>query len=293
MGTGGWIDGFLDQERLPPTYRGVIEGVVRPLARWVETQRSADHTFFLGLCGPQASGKSTLAQALACWLRDQGRSVAVLSLDDLYLSRTARASLAASVHELFATRGPPGTHDVALGEAVLEQLRQPGRVALPRFSKAEDEPQPMEKWPVVATPVDVVLFEGWCVGARAQGASALATPINDLEADRDPHGVWRGYVDEQLAGPYARLFTRLDRLVYLRPPSFGVVTTWRQEQEAKLRERLALAGLPPGRAMGDADVPRFIQHYERLTRAMIEDLPERADLTLQLAEDRSSRPLLA
>lgn len=283
---GDWIDGFLERERLPQSYRAMVETVVADLVVWIEAERRAGQTFYLGLCGPQASGKSTLAAALARTLEVQGRSVAVLSLDDLYLSRNAREHLAARVHELFVTRGPPGTHDLPLGHAVFDQLRQPGSVTLPRFSKADDEPEPRSRWPELATPVDIVLFEGWCVGARPQTPEALSAPVNALEAERDPAGLWRGHVNAQLAGPYAAFFARLDRLIYLMPPSFEVVTRWRQEQEAKLRHRRKQEGLPAGRTMDDPAVARFVQHYERLTRAMLADLPAKADLTLRLSADR-------
>ncbi|PTT43253.1 kinase, partial [Stenotrophomonas sp. HMWF022] len=74
-------------------------------------QRSGDPPLILGLCGAQGSGKSTIAARLA----KQVERSAILSLDDLYLTRAERQKLARAVHPLFATRGVPGTHDVALG----------------------------------------------------------------------------------------------------------------------------------------------------------------------------------
>src|SRR5436189_108160 len=68
----------------------------------------------VGLCGAQGSGKSTASRDAAAALTVRGLSCLVLSLDDLYLGKAARAELAAEVHPLLATRGPPGTHDVAL-----------------------------------------------------------------------------------------------------------------------------------------------------------------------------------
>ena len=79
-------------------------------------------------------------------------------------------------------------------------------MALPRFDKATDDRKPAEAWPVVAAPVDVVLFEGWCVGARPDPDPArLAQPINALEAEADPDGVWRRRIEAALAGPYQGL----------------------------------------------------------------------------------------
>jgi D-glycerate 3-kinase len=131
----------------------------------------------------------------------------------------------------------------------------------------------------VRTPVDVVLFEGWCVGAVAQGAAALAQPVNALERDEDPAGVWRGFVNDQLSGAYQALFERLDDLILLAAPSFEVVAGWRGEQEAKLRART-------GRGMSEGEIARFVAHYERLTRWILTEMPGRAGWTVHLDEAR-------
>ena len=239
----------------------------------------------VGLCGPQGSGKSTLAALLVERLQARGLKVAALSIDDLYLTRAERLDLARDAHPLLATRGVPGTHDVALGLSTLDALARPGDVALPRFDKAADDRAPRTDWPVFAGPADVVLLEGWCVGARARPPAALAVPVNALERDEDPDGTWRAFANAALAGPYAELFARLDRLVLLLAPDFTVVRAWRGEQEARLRERLA----DPGRTMDDPALDRFVAHYERLTRWIAEDLPAVADIVVRLDERR--RPL--
>lgn len=244
----------------------------------------AGRPFVLGICGAQGSGKSTLADGLAERLTAAGLRVAVLSLDDLYLTRAARQERARDIHPLLATRGVPGTHDVALGLAVLDRLAQPGPVSLPRFDKAADTraAQPA----MVDGPVDVVLLEGWCVGARPQDAAALADPVNDLERTRDADGRWRRHVNAALAGDYQRLFGRIDALVMLAAPGFAIVRDWRIEQEESLRRALRAEGRPTDTTMSDEQVAGFIQFYERLTRHILAEMPGRADLTLHLDERR-------
>ncbi len=248
------------------------------IGRW----RAQGGMLVVGLCGPQGSGKSTTAAALAVLLRAGGVRVAVLSIDDLYLSQAARRDLAARVHPLFAVRGPSGTHDVALGLRVLEGLARPGEVALPRFDKATDDPAPETDWPVVEGPVDVVLFEGWCVGAAPEPAERLAAPVNPLERDEDVDGVWRRHANDALVQNYKALFDRIDLLIQLRAPSFDAVLGWRCEQEHKLIART-------GTGMGDAEIARFIQHYERLTRWIDLEMPARADMVVQLDKARRGR----
>ena len=114
-------------------------------------------------------------------LAERGLRAAVLSLDDLYLPLAERRRLAEQVHPLLLTRGVPGTHDVALGLATIESLRGPGETLIPRFDKASDDRLSSDKGTRFAGPADVILFEGWCVGARPQPSEALAQPINDLE----------------------------------------------------------------------------------------------------------------
>ncbi|MEY4952978.1 MAG: hypothetical protein RL299_1402, partial [Pseudomonadota bacterium] len=152
----------------------------------------------LGICGAQGSGKTTLVSALAAALEAEGVAAASVSLDDLYLTRAERLELAQTVHPLFATRGVPGTHDVALGLATLDALERGEAVPLPRFDKGNDDRAPMESWPAAPKGVQVLLLEGWCLGARPQGPEALAQPVNALEAEEDPDGRWRAHANTAL-----------------------------------------------------------------------------------------------
>lgn len=240
--------------------------------------------FVLGICGAQGSGKSTLADGLAARLSASGLRVAVLSLDDLYLTRAEREVLARDVHPLLATRGVPGTHDVALGLSVLDGLAQEGPTLLPRFDKAVDTRAAVGVR--VEGPVDVVLLEGWCVGAVPQDEAALAMPVNVLERERDADGRWRRHVNDCLGGDYQRLFARIDALVLLAAPDFAIVRDWRCQQEEGLRARLRQEGKPTDQTMSDAQVATFIQFYERLTRHILNEMGTRADLVLRLDRDR-------
>ncbi len=275
-----WLEAFRADEGLPDSFRTTLEWVCRPLAdRAGRLRQVRRRTATLGICGPQGSGKSTIAAATVRLLEARGLTAVAVSLDDFYLPKAARQQLAKDVHPLLAVRGPPGTHDVRMAGATLDQLRAKGRVALPRFDKAADNRTARGSWETVATPVDVVIFEGWCVGARAQGHAALQTPVNDLEREEDPDGRWRTYINDQLDGPYQDLFAKLNSLVLLRAPSFEVVQTWRTEQERKLRART-------GGGMADEEIPRFVAHYERLTRWILSEMPERADWSVELDANR-------
>lgn len=240
---------------------------------WSEAKRPV----LVGLCGAQGAGKSTLAHTVVQHLKARGMRSQVVSLDDFYLSREERLELAAAIHPLLLTRGVPGTHDIKLLSRCLDQLTRHGHCELPRFDKARDTR--LSGTEVVATPVDIVVFEGWCVGARPQTRDELAIPVNQLEAEEDPTGVWRSYVQDQLAGPYQELFLRLDALALLMAPSFEVVFKWRRQQEQTLQQKT-------GKGMNDVQLSHFIAHYERLTRWILREMPARADWCFALDEDR-------
>ena len=240
----------------------------------------ATQPLVVGICGAQGSGKSTLATGLEAALSAEGIASTTLSLDDLYLTRAERRQLARDVHPLFATRGVPGTHDIALGLATLDALARGEPAPLPRFDKGADDRVPIESWPLAPAGTQVVLFEGWCLGALPQEDAAIARPVNALETEEDPGAVWRSDVNTCLAGPYRALWARIDLLILLAAPDWDVVATWREQAEVTLRK----ANAP--RAMSPAEVARFIQHYQRLTGWILTEMPPRADLVVRLGKGR-------
>jgi len=256
---------------------------VRPLAdELVDAQAQLKRPLLFGLSGAQGTGKSTIATLLKDELTDHGLRSVVLSIDDLYFTRAERARLAQDVHPLLQTRGVPGTHDIALGATLFDRLRDAApdtETELPVFDKAVDDRAPEPRM-FVGRPA-VIIFEGWCVGCRPQDASDLEAPANELESDEDAAGAWRQFVNEALAGPYAAFFDRLDFLLFLKAPDMACVIAWRSEQEQELATQRATSGGDGSAIMNDAEIRRFIMHYERLTRWMIHDLPSQADAVLR------------
>lgn len=285
--TAAEIARLIGQEALPAGYATTVERVWRPLAaRIADAQRASRRGILVAINGAQGTGKSTLCRFLEALLRDEhGLVAATLSLDDVYLTRAERQALGREVHPLLVTRGVPGTHDVPLAERTIAVLLAgSGPVAVPRFDKAVDDRLPPGQWPRVEAPVEVLLFEGWCVGSTPEPKAALAAPVNALEASEDPDGGWRTAVNEALAGPYARLFERRDLLVMLQAPGFEAVSGWRRLQEAKLRRRT-------GHGMTDGEIARFVMHYERLTRHMLRTLPSIADAVVPIDASHRAGPV--
>lgn len=270
---------------LPTAVARHLCAVYWPLARLLgERMLTKGEPLLLGFNGAQGTGKSTAAQILVRLLEAQGWRACTLSIDDLYLTRAERTKLAAEVHPLLATRGVPGTHDLALGEQLLSELRAAGpesETAIPRFDKAADDRRPPQEWTRFRGRPDLIIFEGWCVGARPQPSSMLSTSCNSLERQEDPEGHWRQYVNQQLAA-YQSLFGQLDLLAMLKAPSFHQIYEWRALQEQELAQTLNKAQRAVSRLMSPAELVRFISHYERLTRWILTEMPSRADIVLRL-----------
>ncbi|HEX7114224.1 MAG TPA: hypothetical protein VF193_03755 [Steroidobacter sp.] len=256
------------------------------LAARIAQRTDRDQPLIVGLCGPQGSGKSTMAAALKNLLEGRGCTAAVLSIDDFYLSRADREVLARTVHPLFETRGVPGTHDVPLLLDVLASLQREGIVSVPRFDKAKDDRLPREQWEQVQAPVKVIILEGWCVGAVPQPEPLLEAPVNALEEREDPKGEWRRHVNHALGSEYRAVFEQIGLLILLAAPGFEVVYRWRLQQEEELRQAVLARGGEVSQVMDERALERFISHYERLTRYILEEMPQRADIVMRLDHER-------
>ena len=99
--------------------------------------------------------------------------------------------------------------------------------------------------------------------------------MNRLEAEEDRDGRWRAYVNAACAD-YARLWQRVDWWIYIEVPDMDAVRRWRMAQER---------ALAPHRRMSEAQLKRFIAHYERLTQWQQSNFATQADWRLRLDHD--------
>jgi D-glycerate 3-kinase len=233
-----------------------------------------DRPALIGVAGAQGSGKTTACQLLEATNRPR---YANFSIDDVYLDTQQRAELAARTHPLFVTRGPPGTHDIALARetiAALMNATPESETPIPRFDKIADKMKPRSEWPVFRGRPEAILIDAWCLGALPVEPSP---PLNAVE-EEDTNGQWREIQNEFLRKSYAGWFAEFDAVIYLQAPSWDIVRRWRGQQEVTLRAR----PLTPDE---EAWIDRFIQHYERITRSMIEG-ERTANVVIDVDEER-------
>ena len=282
--TPPWLHSLIEKEALPNGFESLAMDYCLPLADAIQSWAQSSHTpLVIGINGAQGTGKSTMSKVLAFALKHKhSLKTAIISIDDIYLTRAERTQLATEIHPLFQTRGVPGTHDTELGIQLIQQLKDGKTPPIPVFNKATDDRAEKDQWITLDQPVDIILFEGWCVGAIAQSDDLLETPCNQLEADEDSGATWRTFANQQLQGSYTELFQLIDKLVMLKAPDFECVYQWRKTQEEKLRNNTQGDAI-----MNEQQIARFIMHYERLTRWMFEEMPQRANCTITLSPDHS------
>lgn len=277
------FENILAQENIPENPR-LMENFASsylPLAQWIATQHQQT-PLVIGINGSQGSGKSTLSKILS-QLLEKGfkKKVAIISIDDLYKTRQQRHEMSENIHPLFQTRGVPGTHDVQLGISIISKLiKQDFPVQIPLFNKVIDDREPEKNWLSIDHKIDIILFEGWCIGAKPQPPTLLTQSINDLEKNKDSDLVWRTFINEQLEKDYQDLFSLIDKLIMLKIPSFNNVLEWRELQENKLKNNSE--GIESNHTMSAQELRQFIMHFERITRHSLNEMPDRADVVIEI-----------
>ena len=239
-------------------------------------------TKVIGLTGGQGTGKSTISNILKIILKEAYKlETVIFSIDDFYKTLNERKKISKKISELFITRGVPGTHDTKMLFQCINSLKKNNfkKMIIPKFDKSIDDRCTKNKWLKVKKKPNIVIFEGWCVGAKAQKNKDLNIPINKLEKKSDYKRIWRQKVNSELKKDYNKIFNLVDKLIFLKVPSFKYVFKWRLLQEKKLR--ITSKG---NKTMNDKQIENFVMYYERITKHMLKTLPKTADTVISIDE---------
>jgi len=269
-------DKFRNKERM-------VKSFLIPISFWISKKVNKDKTIIIGLAGGQGSGKTTISSILSIILKKYFKlNVCKISIDDFYKTRKDRKLLSKNKHPLLMTRGVPGTHDIDLMLSFFKKIKDKNFKSLqvPTFDKAIDDRCSKSLWHKIKIKPDVMIFEGWCVGARAQSSNQLKKPINSLEKIYDQGTKWRTHVNNQLKKKYKTLFKQLDGLLYLKAKNFNLLREWRLKQERKLwvqtKNKRNL------KIMSSVDIINFMQTYQRITQQMFKDALKSSSIIMNL-----------
>ena len=269
-------DKFKNKERM-------IKAFLIPLCFWIIKKASKKRPYFVGLAGGQGTGKTTISSLIKIILERYFKlKVFRISIDDFYKTRKERTNLSKRIHPMLLTRGVPGTHDVNMMLNFFRKAKskQFKRLKLPTFNKAVDDRFNKKDWYNLKYKPDVIIFEGWCVGAKSEKNSTLKKTINSMEKVNDQKQIWRKYVNQQLKLKYKKLYTQLNCLIYLKAKNFSLLQKWRLKQERKLwlksKKKSNL------KIMSTGDVLNFMQTYQRITQNMFRSMPKYASIILNL-----------
>jgi len=254
-----------------------------PICFWIAKKAKNRKPFIVGLSGGQGTGKTTISSIMSIILKKYFKlNIFKISIDDFYKTRKERFLLSKKIHNLLKTRGVPGTHDTSIILDFLNKVKHKNfkPLKLPKFNKAADDRFKKELWYSINKRPDVIIFEGWCIGARPQKNYQLKKHINSVEKLNDQNLIWRKYVNYQLKKNYRKLFNQLNCLLYLKAKNFNLLQKWRLKQERKLltfsREYKNL------KIMNKKEVINFMKTYERITKNMFKDAPKYASIILNL-----------
>ena len=269
-------DKFKNKDRM-------IKSFLIPISFWISKRVIKKKPLIIGLAGGQGSGKTTISSILSLILKKYFElKVFRVSIDDFYKTRKDREILSKKKHPLLMTRGVPGTHDIDLILNFFKKVKEKNfkEFMVPKFNKAIDDRCSKDLWYKLKSRPDVVIFEGWCVGAKSQKNAQLKKPINLLERVHDQNTKWRSYVNNQLKKKYKTLFKQLDGLLYLKTKNINLLRAWRLKQERKLR--LQTKNKRNLKIMSSDDVINFMQTYQRITQQMFKDMPKYSSIIMSL-----------
>ena len=261
----------------------MIKYFLIPVSFWIANKIDKQKTIFVGLAGGQGTGKTTISTLIKLILEKYFKlKVFKISIDDFYKTRKDRLNLSKKVHPLLMTRGVPGTHDINLILNFFKKISNKNfsSITLPKFDKSIDDRVKRKNWYKIKKKHDIIILEGWCVGASAQKTSNLRKPINSLEKNMDKKHKWRKYVNNQLNNKYKSMHKMLDCLLYLKAKNFSLLRQWRLKQEKKLF--LKNKSKKNSKIMNKEQVLNFMMTYQRITEHMFKEVPKFASIVMTL-----------
>jgi D-glycerate 3-kinase len=183
---------------------------------------------------------------------------------------------------------------MALARQFFSAIVEGSPAKIPQYDKSafdgQGDREPESKWESVNEPgqakVQVVIFEGWCVGFRPLSPKEVKArweaPSRTLKSHKLEHLM---FVNERLQ-EYGSITDMFDAFIHIDAEDTHYVYDWRREQEVKLRE-------DKGTGMTDEQVIKFVDAYypayelfsDKLRQGVLPEKPS-GQLRLTVSKDR-------
>ncbi len=217
----------------------------------------------IGLQAHQGCGKTTMTSIISLLLiKFYDINCVNISIDDFYKSFEELNRLKEEKPE-FKYRGPPGTHDIILAKSILDKIKN-NEIGyyIPRYNKALNNGKGGRNdfGLEINFPVEVLLFEGWFLGAMPKDFSKLFQKKIKYKDTKDEG---KNYNNEQIMDEtkihefkfeekkiskenlliecnynlkdYIELWNNIEFFISIRPENFYLSKKWRIQAEKKLK----------------------------------------------------------
>lgn len=206
--------------------------VYLPLSRYIYKESMTDFrnsSIILGIQAHQGCGKTTFCEIISFLTKNiYELNINSLSIDDIYLSYEELKKLRKE-DPRFKFRGPPGTHDVNLGQEILENVKNRKILYdIPRYDKSANKGlgDRAKECIKIYRPLDVLIFEGWFLGSEPVDEDILEKYCTNNQSTLE----FQKLINNNLHN-YTPLWNQVNYWIIMKPIKYEFSKKWRHDAE--------------------------------------------------------------
>ncbi|KAL6949717.1 hypothetical protein ACO0QE_000373 [Hanseniaspora vineae] len=249
---------------------------------------------------PQGAGKTYLTTKLRENLSTRGYRCLAVSIDDFYLTHADQAKINNSIgahNPLVNGRGLPLTHDLPLLSQFFQQLFNENEknnkqysqrfIQVPRYDKSKfnGEGDRLSELDKIATPLDIVLLEGWFLGFNPIPDESKIHNENMIIVNKE----LSKYKNTLWNNPLIQKYNNTCGVIVKCESGISIeklVTKWRLQQEHAMIDKT-------GNGMTDDQVKNFVSRYLPSYELYYTNLVKMGKMSDLIVEINPARQLVA